>query len=160
MREGLVISIHIAPRGEDALAEVAEVRAVEGRGLEGDRYFLGTGTYSKKGGAGRQVTLVEEEALEALARDYDCTLEPGQSRRNIVTRGVALNHLVGRKFRVGGATLAGVRLCEPCDHLERLAKPGAKKGLVHRGGLRADVVSGGPIRRGDAVVVEEPQPQR
>jgi MOSC domain-containing protein YiiM len=121
---------------------------VAGRGLQGDRYFD-----DARDEPGRQLTLIEAEALDALARDYGCALEPGASRRNIVTRGVALNHLVGREFRVGAATLRGVKLCEPCGHLAKLTVPAVKTGLVHRGGLRAEIVAGGTIRLGDAVEV-------
>lgn len=134
---------------------VPEVRAVAGRGLEGDRYFLETGTYSHKPGPDREVTLIEIEAIEALGRDYGVTIEPGEARRNIVTRGVALNHLVGKEFRVGEAVLKGIRLCEPCQHLVRLT--GQEKvlaGLVHRGGLRAQIVQSGLIRQGDHIEVE------
>jgi MOSC domain-containing protein YiiM len=98
------------------------------------------------------VTLIEIEAIEALERDYGVKLSPGDARRNIVTRGVALNHLVGKEFRVGEVVLRGIRLCEPCQHLVQLT--GQEKvlpGLVHRGGLRAQVVKGGVIRVGDAV---------
>ncbi len=152
MSQGTVVSIHISERGEAPMNAVAQVRAVPGRGLEGDRYFTKTGTYSDKPGTGRELTLVEAEALEALERDYGVKLRPGESRRNITTRGVALNHLVGREFKVGAVTLRGVRLCEPCAHLQRLV--GQEKvlpGLVHRGGLRCDVLSEGVVRAGDAI---------
>jgi MOSC domain-containing protein YiiM len=98
------------------------------------------------------VTLIEIEAIEALGRDYDTDLAPGLSRRNIVTRGVALNHLVEREFKVGPVTLRGTRLCEPCSHLEKLTRQGVMRGLVHRGGLRAEIVIGGMIRIGDGIV--------
>lgn len=150
-RRGTVVSIHIAPSGGARLAAVQEVRAVPGKGLEGDRYFLETGTYSNKPGPDREVTLVESEAQEALKRDYGIALEPGSTRRNIVTQGVALNHLVGREFRVGEARLRGIRLCEPCTHLEELTQKGVRPGLVHRGGLRAQILAGGLIRAGDPV---------
>jgi MOSC domain-containing protein YiiM len=131
---------------------INEVRAVTGKGLEGDRYFLRTGTYSPKHEPAREVTLIEIEAIDALERDYGVKLGPGDARRNIVTRGVALNHLVGKEFRVGEAVLRGIRLCEPCQHLVRLT--GHEKvlpGLVHRGGLRAQIVKDGMIRVGDTV---------
>ncbi len=150
-REGAVVSIHIAPAASAPMAAVAEVRAVPGRGLEGDRYFAGAGTFSNPPGPSREVTLIELEAIEALRRDYGVEIEPGQARRNIVTRGVALNHLVGREFRVGEVTLRGIRLAEPCAHLARLTEERVLKGLVHRGGLRAQVVVGGVIRVGDPV---------
>lgn len=146
-----VVSIHIAPTGEAAMESVREVRAVAGKGLEGDRYFTKLGTYSNDSGSGRDVTLIEIEAIEALKEDYHIALDPGLSRRNIVTRGVALNHLVGREFEIGEVVLRGARLCEPCAHLEKLTVKGALRGLIHRGGLRAEIVSGGTIRVDDAI---------
>ncbi len=146
-----VVGIFIAPGAAAEMTPVGEVRAVVGRGLEGDRYFLKTGTYSKDPGTGRHVTLVEVEAFEALKRDYGIDLEPARGRRNIATRGVPLNHLVGREFEVGGTRLRGMRLCEPCSHLEGLTQQGVKRGLVHRGGLRADILAGGSIRVGDDI---------
>lgn len=150
--EGTVVSIHIAPTASAPTLSVAEVRAVPGKGLEGDRYFMTTGTYSDRPGPAREATLIEIEAIEALARDYGVTIAPGDARRNLVTRGIALNHLVGREFLVGDVRLRGIRLCEPCAHLQKLT--GQEKvlpGLVHRGGLRAQVLSEGVIRAGDPV---------
>ena len=132
---------------------VARVVAVEGRGLEGDRYFAKTGTYSNHPGSGRAVTLIEIEAIEALAREYDVHLAAGLARRNLVTRNVPLNHLVGKTFVVGHVVLRGTHLCEPCLHLEKLAVKGVARGLIHRGGLRAEIVAGGAIRAGDALAV-------
>lgn len=133
------------------MVSVERVRAVAGQGLEGDRYFTQTGTYSKKPRPDREVTLIEVEAIEALAREYKIALEPGAARRNIVTRGVPLNHLVGREFRVGDVTVRGLRLCEPCAHLERLSHPGVREALIHRGGLRAQILTDGLIRVGDSI---------
>jgi MOSC domain-containing protein YiiM len=107
----------------------------------------------KKGGPDREVTLIEAEAIEALPRDEGVAFEASESRRNLVTRGVALNHLVGREFRVGSVPLRGIRLCEPCVHLESLTRPGVKAGLTHRGGLRAQLLGDGEIRVGDPVDV-------
>ncbi len=151
MSEGSVVSIHIAPSGAEAVVELKEVRAVPAKGLEGDRYFNAVGTFSDRGGSGRDVTLVEAEALEALEREFGVKLGPGESRRNVMTRGISLNDLVDRDFTVGGATLRGVRWCEPCAHLAALTHETVIKGLVHRGGLRADIISGGVIRAGDPV---------
>lgn len=134
---------------------VDRVRALPGRGLEGDRYFLRTGTYSGKNGADREITLIETEAIDALGRDYGVALEAGETRRNIATRGVPLNHLVGRVFRVGQTTARGLRLCEPCSHMEKLAGKPIRAGLVHRGGLRAQILMEGWIRVGDEVNVAE-----
>jgi MOSC domain-containing protein YiiM len=149
--QGSVISIHIAPTGAAPMKSVTAAQAVAGRGLDGDRYYSKLGTYSNDAGSGRDVTLIEVEAIEALKREYKIELEPGQSRRNIVTRGVALNHLVEREFRIGDVVLRGTRLCEPCAHMERLTVKGAMRGLIHRGGLRAEIVKGGPIRVGDVI---------
>jgi MOSC domain-containing protein YiiM len=149
---GSVVSIHIAPVAEAPMRAVDLATAVEGRGIEGDRYFLGTGTSSHKPDPSRQITLIEIEAVEGAAREHKIDLTACESRRNIVTRGVALNHLVGCEFTVGSATLRGLRLCEPCNHLEKLTRPGVMKSLIHRGGLRAQVVRSGEIRPGDAIV--------
>lgn len=135
------------------MQSVSAVTAIAGRGLEGDRYFNLTGTYSNHPGSGRHVTLIESEVIDALAREYDIQLPPSLARRNILTHGVALNHLVERTFTVGAVVLRGMRLCEPCLHMEKLAAKGAAHGLIHRGGLRAEIVSGGVIRVGDAVQV-------
>ncbi len=151
MFKGTVLSIHITPAGAGAMTSVREVRAVPGKGLDGDRYFRQTGTYSKTPGSGREITLIAIEAIEALARDYKITIDAGASRRNIVTRGVPLDHLVGREFEVGAVSLRGVRLCEPCGHLESLTMAGVRAGLVHRGGLRAQILTEGVIRPGDPV---------
>lgn len=134
------------------MSSATEVRAVAGKGLEGDRYYHEAGTFSQQPGPGRDVTLIEVEAIEALKRDYGIELDPGDSRRNLVTRGVALNHLVGQEFQIGGVKLRGVRLCDPCSHLEKLTAKGVMRGLIHGGGLRADIIAGGLIRVGDPVV--------
>lgn len=151
MWQGTVVSIHIAAAAEGPMALVNEVRAVPEKGLEGDRYFHLAGTYSDNPGPFRQVTLIEIEAIEALRRDYRIDLNPGDSRRNIVTRGVPLNHLVGREFKVGEVTLRGIDLCEPCSHLEKLSRKGVQRGLIHRGGLRAHILTGGTIGVGDKI---------
>jgi MOSC domain-containing protein YiiM len=156
MFDGEVVSIHIAPDEGHDVVEVDEVRAVAGRGLEGDRYFHKSGTFARKWDPGNEVTLVESEAIEALARDYGIELGSGATRRNITTRGVPLNHLVGRQFRVGETELRGERLCDPCGLLESRTHPGVRKGLQHRGGLNAAIVVAGVIRRGDRVCFDAP----
>jgi MOSC domain-containing protein YiiM len=134
---------------------VDSAHALPGRGLEGDRYFSKSGTYSARDGADREITLIESEALEALQRDYGIALEAEETRRNVETRGVPLNHLVGREFRIGGVTLLGLRLCEPCGYMEELSGKPVRAGLVHRAGLRAQILTEGWIRAGDPV---EPTP--
>lgn len=152
---GVVVSLHIAPVGAAPMQSVRRVTAVAGRGLEGDRYFSQLGTYSKDPGSGRDVTLIESEAIEALGREYGVELDAGLTRRNLVTRGVPLNHLVEREFRVGAVSLRGTRLCEPCAHMEKLTVKGAMRGLIHRGGLRAEILTSGIIRVGDSIRVVE-----
>jgi len=154
--QGTVISIHIAPTGAAPMKSVTNAKAVAGRGLEGDRYYSKLGTYSNQAGSGRDVTLIEIEAINGLKRDYEVQLDSGQPRRNIVTRGVALNHLVEQEFRIGDVVLRGTRLCEPCAHMEKLTVKGAMRGLVHRGGLRAEIISGGSIRVGDTIQFQAP----
>lgn len=150
MFAGRVEGVFIAGEAKAPMIAVAEVRAVPGKGLEGDRYFAGRGSWSDQDGPQREVTLVEAEALEALAAD-GIDLGLGDSRRNIVTRDVPLNHLVGREFTVGDVTLRGVKLCEPCAHLERVSGKPIRAPLVHRGGLNAQIVGEGIVRVGDAV---------
>ena len=149
------IFLHAGARGGDPMLAVESVRVVVAGGLSGDRFFQGEGSVAVKRGADREVSLIEAEAIEAVAREGKVRLSPEQSRRNIVTRGVALNHLVGREFRVGPVVLRGIRLCEPCKHLESLTEPGMLMALLHRGGLRAQVVEGGEVRVGDPVEVVE-----
>jgi MOSC domain-containing protein YiiM len=155
---GEVLSIHIAPKREAPTQSVNSAHAIPGRGLEGDRYSREAGTYSDRPGPWRELTLIEVEAIEAMARDNDVRIEPGEARRNVVTRGAALNHLVGREFRVGEVRLRGIRLCEPCAHLEGLTRKGVLGGLVHRGGLRAQILTEGRIRVGDPIVPQESGP--
>jgi MOSC domain-containing protein YiiM len=144
---GAVVSIHVAARVEDPTSPVAGVKAVPGRGLEGDRTFD-----RSRGDPGRELTLIEIEALEALKRETGIELAPGLSRRNVVTRGVRLNDLVGREFTVGAVKCRGIRLCQPCGHMEGLAGlHGVKDGLRDRGGLRAQILTEGVIRVGDEV---------
>jgi MOSC domain-containing protein YiiM len=152
VQRGSVEAIHIAERAGTLPALRDAVTAVAGKGLEGDRYFDETGTFSDNPrSGGRDITLIEAEAVEGLARDTGIELAPAQTRRNVLTRGVALNDLVGRRFTVGEVECVGRRLCDPCSHLEKLTEPGVLKGLVDRGGLRADIVRGGVIRPGDEV---------
>jgi len=141
---GRVEAIVIAPAAEAAPVSVSSAVATAS-GLEGDRYAAGRGTFSPGPGGGRALTLIEGEVLDELG------LAPELARRNVVTRGIELNPLVGTRFTVGDVTCAGRRLCEPCAHLERLSEPGTLRALVHRGGLRADVLSDGQIAVGDAV---------
>ena len=150
MFEGTVVSINIAPEAEATMQSVNEARAIPGRGLEGDRYCVGNGTFSKAK-PDRELTLIEAEAIEALRSEFQVEFDLSASRRNLVTRGVPLNHLVGKEFWIGEVKARGLRLCEPCAHLEGLTRKGVLAGLVHRGGLRTVIVEEGTIRRGDIV---------
>jgi len=151
MFRGNVVYLYTAPDAAVPMESQEEVKAVAGRGLEGDRYLNGTGHWSKTPGVSREVTLIELETIEALEREKSIAITPGAVRRNVVTRGVPLNHLVGREFQVGAVSLRGTRLCEPCAYLEGLTQQGILAGLIHRGGLRAEIVTGGTIRVEDAI---------
>jgi len=149
--EGSVESLFIAASARQTPVSVAEVVAVVERGLQGDRYFYRRGSYSHWPGRGRDVTLIEAEVLASLPAN--CAISGAQARRNIVTRGLRLNALVGQFFQLGEVVLYGVRLCDPCTHLDKLTQPGVMAALVGRGGLRADIIEGGVIRLGDGVAV-------
>jgi MOSC domain-containing protein YiiM len=149
--EGTVDSIFVADAAGRPMTGLEEVVAVENRGLEGDRYFNKTGSWSKDDGPERQVTLIEIEAIEAVERDADMALDKGETRRNIVTRGVPLNHLVDKEFSIGEAVFRGVELCEPCRYLSDVTEKKLVKPLVHRAGLNAQIVRGGTIRTGDDI---------
>lgn len=153
MFQGEVLSIHFAPKAGVPMEARPSAQAIAGRGLEGDRYFVGAGYWSNNSAVDREITLIEIEAIEALAREKQIEIAPGVARRNLVTRGVPLNHLVGQEFQIGVVRLYGTRLCEPCQYLEGLTTKGVLAGLIHRGGLRAKIISGGTIRIGDLVAV-------
>jgi MOSC domain-containing protein YiiM len=150
-QSGTVEGIYIAPSATVLPHAVEEANVVPGKGIEGDRYSAGDGTFYEERKPGQDLTLIEVEALEALAAEEGIELSPAEARRNVLTRGLSLNDLIGRRFRVGEVECVGSRLCEPCDHLERVTSPGVLRGLVHRGGLRTDVVVGGRIAIGDSV---------
>jgi len=136
----MVEAIHIGPEKAGALARVEAVRALAGKGLEGDRKFYGDGAKP-----GQALTLVEAEVVE------DVDLPSGGTRRQVTVRGVRLNDLVGKRFKVGDVECVGVELCEPCLHLQSLTRPGIIAELTHRGGLNADILTDGTIAVGDAV---------
>jgi MOSC domain-containing protein YiiM len=138
---GRVEAIHIATEHEELPQPVERVRVVAEKGIVGDRQ-------AERG----DITLIEAEALEELARDHGIDLSPAESRRQVTTRGIALNDLVGVRFRVGDVECVGTELCEPCRHLESLTQPGVIKGLVHRAGINADVLTDGEISLSDPVV--------
>lgn len=151
---GRIIGIYVAATRGALPTSVAAVAALAGVGLAGDRYANGSGTWSQWPGAGREVTLIAAEVLESLPEA--CRLTPAAARRNLITRGVDLDALIGRDFRIGGVRLRGQRPCEPCGHLETLTRPGIVTCLKGKGGLRADIVASGLIHCGDTLEVLPP----
>lgn len=156
---GRVEAIAIAADAEAPMVRVDSAIARADRGLEGDRYFDKRGTFSNFHGRGYDLTLIEAEVLDSLQLPAG-RLSPEEARRNVLTRGIDLNALVGKPFIVGNVQCLGHRLCEPCAHLERLTaragKPGTLRALIHQGGLRADVLTDGEIRVGDPITATAP----
>lgn len=150
---GTVEGIYVAPTKEAPMRPVPAATAVPDRGLVGDRYEAKAGTFTPKTDRlrGYDITLIEREVLDELTLPDGKRLAPEESRRNILTSGIDLNALVGKEFRIGAVRALGQRLCEPCVHLQRLTRPGVVVALVHKGGLRADVIGGGEIKLGDRI---------
>jgi MOSC domain-containing protein YiiM len=146
---GRVEGIYISADHGDLPEPVESVRALAGRGLEGNRYFFDDAP------AGTALTLIAVEAVEAMEQEHGVSIEPRESRRNVVTRGIDVNELVGKRFRIGAVECQGIELCEPCAPLQAMTKPGVLKGLAHRGGLNADILSDGAINVGDIVVADD-----
>lgn len=152
MTIGRVEHIHLAGRAAEPMRAVSRIRAIEGVGLEGDRYALGLGYYSgKPPGTGRHLTLIEGEMIDWLRETHGIELKPGESRRNLTTRGISLNPLVGKRFRIGSVACVGVRYCDPCQYLDDLTGKKMLKPMVDRAGLRADILEGGEIAVGDEI---------
>ena len=148
-----VAQILIADSPESPMISQSEVRAVPGKGLEGDRYFGGTGTFSPHPRKPDfEITLVEQEKIETFARETGLPFTTFHARRNLVTEGVDLNALVGREFLVGEVRIRGIRFCEPCNYLAKTTFPETLRGLVHKGGLRAQILTEGSIHVGDVIV--------
>jgi hypothetical protein len=143
---GIVEAIAVAASAGQPARLPRRVRAIAGQGLEGDRHVTGTGTFPS-GMPGSALTLIEAEVCES----FDPPLEPSQHRRNVVTRGIGLNALVGHEFTIGEVRCRGMRLCEPCTVVQRHARRPVLRALVHRGGLRADILTDGTIKLGDPV---------
>jgi hypothetical protein len=147
-----VTDIYTAASPAGPAVSQRSVRAVPGRGLEGDRYYSGTGTFSPSPQKPDfEATLIQGEHVEAFASTTGLAFTARDARRNLVTRGVDLNALVGREFRVGTVLMRGMRLCEPCSHLAKQTYPEVLRGLLHKGGLRAQILSEGEIRVGDPI---------
>jgi MOSC domain-containing protein YiiM len=148
---GRVTGIYVTPQAGTLPQHAEKVRTAAGRGIEGDRYESGTGTYSKHPGGGRHLTLIAQEDLDAVARETGIRLQPAESRRNVLTTGIPLKELVGKRFWVGTTLCTGVRLCEPCSYLESKTRAGVLDAFLHRAGLRAEILEGGTITVGDAI---------
>ena len=147
MEAGRVEGIFVTPEHGVLPAPLERVRAHAGRGLEGNRYLF------EQAGPGKALTLIAAEALERLEAESGIVLSAAASRRNVLTRGIDVNALVGRSFRIGEVECVGVELCEPCSYLESLTVPGVLTGLVHQAGLYADILDDGEIAVGDPVAV-------
>ena len=150
---GSVIAIYIAPAGAAEMESLPVAEVETGRGIVGDRYYAQLGTFSKKNEIrpDQEITLIESEEIDRFNGSAGLTLGYGAARRNVITRGVRLNDLVGQQFQVGTVSLEVIRLCEPCPHLASLVSDKVLPGLVHRAGLRARILSGGSIKPSDVV---------
>ncbi|WP_218827592.1 MOSC domain-containing protein [Rubricoccus marinus] len=158
---GHVRSIYIAPEAGAPVRRVERVRAVAGRGLEGDRYWAGVGSFSRWPGPVREVTLIAQEALDEAAGAFGVAVGEGEHRRNLVTEGIDLGSLLKQRFSVGPVQMEGLRICAPCKYLIRVTgQDRIFDALVRRGGLRARVLSSGEIREGDTVVPLAPEAER
>jgi MOSC domain-containing protein YiiM len=144
---GRIEAIFIAGEAKEPQRPVQRAHLVAGAGIVGDRYYD-----SQPREAGRNVTLIEAEEIERFNAEHRARAPLDGTRRNIVTRGVRLNDLVGAEFHIGGVRARGVELCEPCSTLEKLTRPGVLKGMVHRAGLNVDILSDGEIGVGDPVI--------
>ena len=152
---GELLAIAIAPQAKGAMQSVESAEVVLGEGLAGDRYGAGVGAAQFRGRRSpeKEVTLIASEAIAAANDEFNCTIEPLDTRRNLLTAGVPLNELVGKSFRVGSVLLKGLELCEPCGYLEKRTFKGIIAALKGRGGLRCCVLEGGELRVGDKVEI-------
>lgn len=149
---GELLAIRISDDAGQEMHEVRDIEAIAGKGLAGDRYANLKGAFQKGEIArSQQVTLIEQEAIVAANADYDVDVSHATTRRNLLTTGVPLNHLVGVQFCVGDVTLRGVKLCEPCSYLNKHSRQDLLSALRHRGGLRAEIVEGGRLKVGDSI---------
>lgn len=151
---GKIEGLHITPRSFLPMRNVETLELIEGLGIEGDRHSINEAFHSDRPEEGRQITFFEAETLEALKRDHDIVLRPEQHRRNVTTCGVPLNHLVGRRFRVGACVVEATRLTTPCRHIEQITGLEIYEVLLHRAGLNAKIVKGGQIHLGDIIEPE------
>jgi MOSC domain-containing protein YiiM len=148
---GTLVGIFVAPASGEPMQALDRIEATVGCGLAGDRYATNIARHERGYTKIRHVTLIEEETVEALARDHEIDVAPILLRRNLLTRGVPLNHLIGRRFRIGQVVLVGTELCTPCQYLADLIGQPVLKPLMHRGGIRAEIVEGGELRADDEI---------
>ena len=149
---GKVVGLFVVDRRADPMRKVDQLSALAGRGIEGDRYLLGTGTYSKKPEPGRQVTLNQSEVLTSLKDKFNITVKPEESRRNVLTEGIEINEFIGTEFLVGTVRLHAHRLTRPCEYLENLLdQPGLYKELWDHGGISCEILTDGVIKDGDII---------
>ena len=151
MSLGKVEGIYICPKRGEPTVLIEQVHVVPGMGIEGDRYFIRHRTTNSASNLGQEITLIEMEAIEAICHEDRVIITPGQTRRNIITRGISLNDLVDQTFRIGTIQLRGIRLCEPCNYLASRTDPRILHSLVHRGGLRAEIITEGIIHINDII---------
>ena len=151
--QGVVRFLHKTPRAFLPMRSFPSLELIAGRGIEGDRYLIGheTGFYSHKPEEGRQITLFEMETLEALKRDHGIEMLPDEHRRNVTVEGVPLNHLVGRRFRLGETVVEATRLSTPCRHIEEILGKAVFDPMINRSGLNCKIIAGGTLRVGDVV---------
>jgi MOSC domain-containing protein YiiM len=148
-----IVHLLTARSPDSPMESHTRIRAIAGRGLEGDRYFSGTGTFSPQPQKpDHEITLIEKEAIDAFVAASGIAFTAQDARRNVVTEGIGLNALAGREFLLGAVRIRGIRFCEPCNYLAKQTHPEVLRGLVHRGGLRAQILSDGDIAVGDAIV--------
>jgi len=150
-----VLEIYIAKTAKDPMQKMDSVELEAGQGIVGDRYHSETGTFSQKlaGLPDKELTLIESEKIDEFNREYGFNFNYGDFRRNIVTKGIALNDLPGKTFNLGGIRFRGVRLCEPCAYLANLLAPEVMSALVHKTGLRAQILDSGIIQAGDHLAI-------
>jgi MOSC domain-containing protein YiiM len=151
MWKGELVSIFISSKSGEDMQEISTVEAIAGRGLKGDRFFAEDTTDPSQYDPSREITLIEIETFQAVENEYGIKLGLAESRRNLITCGVPLNHLVDKEFTVGQVHLRGLRLCEPCEHLASMTQKEVLPALIHRGGLRAQIIRGGRITVGDTI---------
>jgi MOSC domain-containing protein YiiM len=153
MNDPMIVGIYITDRATVLPHAVESAEAVAGLGLVGDRYHLQQGTFSTTdpNDMGRDLTLIENEAIEQFRTTYGMDLTPEEARRNLVTQGVALNDLIGKEFYIGEVRVKGIRVCAPCKHMQTITGKPVLEGLANSGGLRADILQGGVIGKGDRI---------